>query len=406
MGKPAAVALILGTNLFASLASGFTEGAPDLRLDGEFEVASSGHSPGVAFGASGTFTVVWSERAAYMRHFRETGDPGGEPMLLSSDATEFTNGLRLAGNASGDMVAVWSGKEGGTSAGPRIRARLLRAYEAPVGQPILISATPAFEQMPAVGVGDDGGFVVVWREEDELWGRSFDANGSPSAGEFVITRAADPSHPVVALDADGGFLVSWRVKDDGRQGRSSLVSGVLARRFDRNHEPTGPEIRVSTLEGTTGVGASTANGRAAFSAVFSTRDPGNRGVFIRRIWTDGARLGEPLRFAPSIDPDSPIRPGEMSSPAVATTTSGDFVAVWMTQFPEGRPIGMFTLEATTIDRDLESVGRGMRVSHGHDANLYTPAVATSAAGLVVLVWAELRGDELGAVRGRLGRLER
>ncbi|HVS65338.1 MAG TPA: hypothetical protein VMT85_17745 [Thermoanaerobaculia bacterium] len=96
----------------------------------------------------------------------------------------------------------------------------------------------------------------------------------------------------------------------------------------------------------------------------------------------------------------------MSSPAVATTTSGDFVAVWMTQFPEGRPIGMFTLEATTIDRDLESVGRGMRVSHGHDANLYTPAVATSAAGLVVLVWAELRGDELGAVRGRLGRLER
>ena len=62
---------------------------------------------------------------------------------------------------------------------------------------------------PSVAMAPGGGFLVAWMGEDGIYGRLYDAAGSPRTGEILLSdaNAVGPSSPHVAASA-GGSLVA------------------------------------------------------------------------------------------------------------------------------------------------------------------------------------------------------
>ncbi|MFL6264433.1 MAG: hypothetical protein ACJ76Y_32490 [Thermoanaerobaculia bacterium] len=87
---------------------------------------------------------------------------------------------------------------------------------------------------PAVAVGPDGGFMVVWQGPPAgLQGRLYDAAGRPRGGEIVLAASSQPEQPRVAADVSGRFLVVWN--DAGQ---------VKGRLFGPDGQPATEEIAV------------------------------------------------------------------------------------------------------------------------------------------------------------------
>ena len=112
--------------------------------------------------------------------------------------------------------------------------------------------TTGGQGFPAVGVHDEGNFVVVWRSygswgsnssHSSIQGRIFLSNGLPAGPEDQVntfTTSAQDS-PAVAVDTDGDFVVVW----------TSFVSdadewNIRGQRYGSNGFPAGGEFQVNT----------------------------------------------------------------------------------------------------------------------------------------------------------------
>jgi hypothetical protein len=97
---------------------------------------------------------------------------------------------------------------------------------------------------PAVASDPTGGFVVVWSsgyddDSARVFGRRFDAGGSPLGAEFTV--GTDPTSrqtgPAVAVDPMGGFLVVWEDATPPTRG-----STILGQQYDAAGVPVGSEL--------------------------------------------------------------------------------------------------------------------------------------------------------------------
>ncbi len=150
------------------------------------------------------------------------------------------------GRVGNGHVAAWqsSGQDG---SGIGIRARLLDAEGSPVGAEIAVNTTTGGDQMaPRVAGLPDGGFAVFWSGPDGgdtgLFGRVFDADGSPRSAEFRVNQETGgvQADLQVGVAADGRI---WTVWSSALQDTSGL--GVYARTFAPDGRPGGDEFRVN-----------------------------------------------------------------------------------------------------------------------------------------------------------------
>jgi len=108
---------------------------------------------------------------------------------------------------------------------------------------------------PHVAALADGGWVVIWNEDNDIRGRLYEADGS-SGSEFNITNTGnnDNEADVIGL-ADGTYVVVWDI-DDGANGRLALVhrgdSGqlgttvIVANDSDQPGSISSPEIGLTS----------------------------------------------------------------------------------------------------------------------------------------------------------------
>jgi hypothetical protein len=147
------------------------------------------------------------------------------------------------------------------------------------GEVFLVAIDEA--RAPDVAMRSDGSFVVVWARRafpsTDIRARIY-GPGNDAAGETIEVGGADAGwreNPSVAMSNDGEFLVAW-TGDFG-----DVEYGALARLFDRNGAPSGPQFPLD------GSGATAASAHH----VDASRDGDGYAVaWVRDGGVDGVRL--------------------------------------------------------------------------------------------------------------------
>jgi hypothetical protein len=188
----------------------------------EILVDPAGADPAVAVGPQGGFVVAWKKSQILARRFTPQGGAVGGTFVVDSSAG--TGNLRIGKDANGDFLILWS-------AGSTVHGRRYSADTRPIDGLLTMQAGADYD----AAVGGQGNFVLVWEAPDpgshgtNVFARRFKSTGAPLGPQVRVNQHAKGSQaaPEVGIGADGGFVVVWQSLAD------ATPSGIFARRFDR-----------------------------------------------------------------------------------------------------------------------------------------------------------------------------
>ncbi|MCB1494827.1 MAG: hypothetical protein KDJ86_03495 [Bauldia sp.] len=184
-----------------------------------FNEPDDASNPDVAVLTNGNFVVVYEDEfmGADLDVKFTIVSPTGSIVTsgVVESAPEEEDEVQVAALAGGGFVAVWTdGFDDGSSDG--IRARIYDNNGNPaVGGAFTVNTTTAGSQNePGVVALEDGGFVVVWDDDntDEVRGQRYDADGNKVGVEF-LAGTGDPTDPTAALLGDGRFIIPFEEQE-------------------------------------------------------------------------------------------------------------------------------------------------------------------------------------------------
>ncbi|MEM7581987.1 MAG: hypothetical protein AAF560_01285 [Acidobacteriota bacterium] len=177
----------------------------------------------VAADGQGRFIVVWVSSGQdgdgtgiFGRRFGSDGQPIGDELLINEVTAGNQGEPQVSADDSGNFIVVWQGPGSGSNID--IFGRRFDSSGSAIGPDFQINENTAVSQRtPAVALADDGSFLTVWSNSEELVGRHFDDASAPTTGDFTI--AFDDSYgpngfrsfhrrDVEALPA-GDFVIVW-----------------------------------------------------------------------------------------------------------------------------------------------------------------------------------------------------
>ncbi len=212
----------------------------------EFQVNSfttgNQYEPDVAALSGGGSVAVWtsdgqdgSQTGVYAQILRPVGTPLGAEFRVN-DVTNLAQGqAAVAGLPDGSFVIAWSSF--GQAPDSSVNGVYLQRYSAigvQIGAETLVNTTTVLNQnAPSVATLEDGGYVVVWRSDQQdgsgtgIYGQRFDAAGLAVGAEFRVntTTVANQNEVTVAALAGGGFVVSW-ASDDAANSSAFIFTQV------------------------------------------------------------------------------------------------------------------------------------------------------------------------------------
>jgi serine protease len=215
----------------------------------------------IAMNARGQFVVLWWDgngRAVYAKHFQANGAATTSEVLV---AAMSDNSIRqdVAIDDAGNFVVVWDVRVNRVTNDFDCFARRYNAFAAPIGAAFRVNSyTTSVQASARIAMNAAGAFVIVWTSYGQLaadkwgiYGQRFNANGSPLGGELAVsTRSSTMQEGLaVAMAGDGGFMAVWH--DENR-----LIEQyqVFARSYAANGASLGDPVAVTT----------TADGRNTF----------------------------------------------------------------------------------------------------------------------------------------------
>jgi Ca2+-binding RTX toxin-like protein len=230
-------------------------------VGGEFRVnttmASDQFEPAVTALADGGFVVAWSSFGqdgsswgVYAQRYNVQGQAMGGEFRVNTTTIEQQSQPTVTALADGGWVVVWrSDNQDGSGYG--VYAQRYNAGGQAVGGEVQVNMFTTSDQFqPTVTALADGGFVVAWSSFGQdgpgfgIYARRYDAQGQAMGGEFPVnTHTANSQfEPTVTALADGGFVVAW-----SSLGQDGPGSGVYAQRYDASGAPVG--LTVTGTEG-------------------------------------------------------------------------------------------------------------------------------------------------------------
>ncbi|WP_299471232.1 Ig-like domain-containing protein [uncultured Roseibium sp.] len=241
-----------GDGLVAQLYNDFGERV-GLPFFIEEETVGSQTIGGVAGTADGGFVVTWQAQngiTIFARKFDANGQPTGSEFQANTEVYSTQNEPEVTGLTGGGYVVTWASFNDETFTYD-IRAQRFDPSGVPQGAEIEVNTTtPSTQASPEIAALNDGGFVIVWRDDSGADGSSsgifaqrYDASGTPQGTEFQVnstTAGQQTEQDVVALDG-GGFVVVW-TDYNGSDGSSG---GVYAQIYDASGADVGSEFLVN-----------------------------------------------------------------------------------------------------------------------------------------------------------------
>jgi hypothetical protein len=257
--------------------------------------------------------------------------------------------------------------------------------QTPVGPEFRVNTSTTGDQRYAAVASDAAGnFVVVWTTDGQdgdaggIFGRRFDASGSPLGGEFQVNTYTTDNQffPTVASDAAGNFVVVW--ESGGQDGNSF---GVFGRRFGADGDPTTPEFQVNTYTTSVQVEPAVAfDGSGGFVVVWESyfQDGSISSLFGQRFDAAGNRVGTEFQV------NSYTTSGQYR-PDVAADAAGNFVVVWESDGQEGSP-SSYGIFARRFDSAGQPEGDDFQVNVVTAGSQRHPSVVADRSGAFTVAW--------------------
>ncbi|MBL0371022.1 hypothetical protein JJB09_03185 [Rhizobium sp. KVB221] len=209
--------------------------------------------------SDGGWVITWTSDAQdgdgggiYQQRYTSAGAKSGAENRVNTVTAGGQTNSAVTELSGGGWVVTWtsSGQDGSG-----IYAQIYGSNGAKIGGERLINATTAGDQTEqAVTRLANGGFLVTWTSPDQdgsgIYGRIYDASGSPVGGEFPVntSKVGNQYDSDVTQLAGGGFVVTWT--DDIKPGSTTpstdgYWAGVFAQVFNADGSKNGSEIQVN-----------------------------------------------------------------------------------------------------------------------------------------------------------------
>lgn len=292
--------------------------------------------PQVSLLDSGEVVFAWqggplNKQHIYARVLNSAHAWAGGDLLISS-ADHISANVSLASLNNGQVVAVYSSfNQRGLNSMGDIYARFINpAVVAGVqDSEIAVNGVMTFGQRtPAVAAlkGNNGGFVVVWVSENQrfdssvdIYGRMFDASGSPVTGEFLVNASTNAcANPSVAASTDGSFMVGWSEFSGNRR----TGWEVKVRSFDASGNG-GAEVQANTYVNRNQVGPRVAALAGRYMVVWTSmgQDRFNEAIVGRYFDNAGSALGNEFLV-------NTTAMSRQVFPTVAADGANRFLVIW------------------------------------------------------------------------------
>ena len=375
------------------------------------ETAAEQSEPSAATLSDGSYIVVWRSDSSggsadgsgfgiFGQRFAADGSPLGTEFQINTQAVNAQDQPDVAALTGGGFVVTWRDQNSSTD-GSSSAVSAQRFDNAGVSQGsefVVNSTTSSGQYEPAIAELNDGGFVVVYRDDSGsdgsssgVQGQRFDAAGNPVGTEFQVNTETGSFQyePGVSSLAGGGFVVTWTSSTSGSAGDGS-GQGIFAQRYDAAGNPVGSEFLVNT--GVSGdqresVVAGLADG--TFVVAWTDRaalDASSWGVFGQHFAADGTPLGEQFRVNESTS-------SNQYEPAITAIDNGGFVISWRDDSGrDGSGAGVFGQQ---YDASAARVDGEFQVNTEFSSSQYEPALTHSAGGGFVALWSSLTSGTAG-----------
>lgn len=210
--------------------------------------------PSVAGTADGSFVVVWqgSGQGDYTydifgQRFDSSGAKVGEEFPVNTDTPHAQFDPKVAADASGNFVVVWSSLISLND--NDVRGQRFDSSGAKVGDEFRVNTyTTNVQFLQSIAANRDGSFVVVWMSRyqdgsyDGIEGQRFGSSGAKIGGEFLANTytTGGQSNPSIAIGRAGNFVVVWSGKGSATRTAASSASGSTAppKRLGRSSRST------------------------------------------------------------------------------------------------------------------------------------------------------------------------
>jgi len=262
--------------------------------------------PHLAVAADGSFLVVWEggsdiDTSVFGRRFGADGTPRGNRFLLSS-STVGSQGQPTATFArDGSFVAAWVSR--GPSFPDEVVGRRFDAAGQPLGPDFVVTTESAEEDAPQVGLSANGDFLIGWltylgeASFFDVMGRRFSKDGTPQGDPIRLndedTAPASQYEFALGMLDDGAFVVLWTDRGD-----ASGAGRLRGQRFTATAERVGLPFLLTNPPG--GYQSQPALALAADGSFFATWldsfQPNLWRIFGRRFAGDGTPRSDELRI--------------------------------------------------------------------------------------------------------------
>jgi hypothetical protein len=231
----------------------------------------------------------------------------------------------IACRMDGSFLLVWESRDQDGD-GLGVYGRNFDAEGSPTGDEFRINTHTADHQRGArVCVDDSGRAVVVWSsfgqdgDGDGIYGQRFDAEGMPSGAEFPINSDTDGNQndPVIACSGEGDHLAAWKHRRADSSG-----TDIHGRRFDSAGVAAGDEFQINetAVEGREHPAAAAVPGGGYTVAYTTTQTETAGGISVRSVGDDGELGVERI-----VDLDGR---GRHEAPAVDLGSTGELLLAW------------------------------------------------------------------------------
>ena len=249
----------------------------------------------VAMNGNGSFVIIWEgngdqsgnidSNGVFGQLFDTNGSVVGGEFLVNSASGSNEGEPAVAMDDSGNFVVVWDDVSG-------MQGQLYNNTGTPQNGKFNIDPSNSAGEA-SVAMNADGDFVVAWREtvlDKGVYALRFDSLGNQKDASAILINTTifdDQTNPSVDLDAAGNFIIVWEGVGSGD------TSGVFGRKFNAEGTPVTGEFLINQTTTNTQHMASVAMLSLNDSVVvWSGEGLGdNNGVFARQLGAVIANAG-------------------------------------------------------------------------------------------------------------------
>ncbi len=342
--------------------------------------------------------------------------PFGTEFLVNTTTMLDQDDASVAALAGGGFVVTWTDKSGIATIfdGYEVLGQVFNADGSPDGDEFQVNvATNSYQREARVSALKDGGFAVVWRDDDPASPddngaavrlRLFAADGSATSGEVLVNTTTDYSQydPEITLLAGGGFVVTWTNYNFADVANPD--ADVRAQLYDQNGGAVGSEILVNTTTNdhqTDPVVAALSGGGFVISWTGesgSADDMSQQAVRAQVFTASGSRVNSEFLV-------NTVTSAAQYESSLTGLAGGRFVATWRDESGTGVDADNSAVSAQLFNADGSKFGAEFQVNTTTASYQTEPFVTSLAGGGFIVAWMDFSGsgdDNSGtAVRGQM-----